>query len=157
MKINHTTKFIASFLAVALLSGTLAPTAALARPYHRGGHHGYHHHHHHHHHGGSGWGIALGAIGIAGMIAAANQPRTKVFADYPTARAYYIGHFDKGESALWSSIRGLEPGDYEIKYDRGSTERRIRKFARLLNQDIMYTATDEDNQIVYFKKLSAAE
>lgn len=140
-------KSIALALVATLSLSMFTPSAALAHRY-------YHHRH--------GWSSgdtwrAIAGVGVLAYIASraassSSSPSYQVM-DYETYKAKFIRDMDNAESALWLKIKDLEPGEYYIQYERESTARRIKKFAKNLPYDLEYIGVDDEAKQVYFNKL----
>ena len=161
-------RFLALFLVTTFISSAFAPTVALAHRHYRD-YRPYRYYHSRHHWDSDDTWVALGLLGLIGY--AANQQSRVHYPDYQvvqvnpeTAEERYerekiefIRDMDKNEYELWNKIKTQKPGEYFINYSKGSTARRIEKFAKTLYQDLEFVRNDEENKIVYFNKLSDAE
>lgn len=170
MKKRLAIKCFAILLAITFMSGAIAPSAVLARrppPPPRP----------HHHHGWDSddtWRL-VGALGLIGYLASQQKStpsysHTVVDYDYTpvtyeyhpvvtyeSVKAEFIRKMDKKEKLLWLQINEVPPGEYCIEYSRESTARRVKKFSKTLYKDIEFVRNDEENNTVYFNKLSEAE
>ena len=127
----------------------ITPSTALARRYYR----------HYHRHGwssGDTWRTIAGVgalVYIASRAASASSTPQYQILDYDPYKAQFRRDLDNAESALWLKIKDLEPGEYYIQYEKGSTARRIKKFCKNLPYDFEYVGVDDEAKQVYFNKL----
>lgn len=137
-------KITAIALMTVLSTSMFVPSMALAHPRYR---------HHSHWSSGDTWAL-VGGLGLLGFLASqASRESVPVVIDYDTHKANFIRELDDAESALWLKIKDLEPGEYYIQYDKGSTARRIKKFCKNLPYDFEYVGIDAEAKQVFFNKL----